>query len=207
MGQGTTACAGVAGRSLPGRIPQPAARKPGPGQEVVLLIDEGVHFFRFRAIYIRGQMEPAEELREAPAGQTWFEMVPLQTVAWDYGTLHEVREEARRPADQRSGSCANGPEGTASLQPSSGTQVRPDAWRNPPLPGPPAATPTHAHLSRQSASSARERIGGNRWRLGRPGGSIWTSTRQHEVFSQANSGRRIPQVASTGIQYRRKCTP
>jgi hypothetical protein len=74
-------------------IPQEADRKPGPGQEVVLLIDEGVHFFDLRAIYIRGRVKPAEAPRGAPVGRTWFEVVPLKTVAWDYGTLREVRDE------------------------------------------------------------------------------------------------------------------
>jgi transposase len=31
------------------------------------------------------------------------------------------------------------------------------------------------------------------------------SKRQHEVFSQANSGRRMPQVASTGTKLWRSC--
>ncbi len=75
-------------------IPQETDRKPGPGQEVVLLIDEGVHFFDLRALYIRGQVKPAEVPREAPAANyTWVEVVPLKTVAWDYGTLREVRDE------------------------------------------------------------------------------------------------------------------
>ena len=77
------------GRYLVG-IPQNADRKPGPGQEVVLLIDEGVHFFGLRAIYIRGPVNSAE----APADHTWYEVVPLKTVAWDYGTLREVRDES-----------------------------------------------------------------------------------------------------------------
>ncbi len=80
------------GRYLVG-IPQHADHKPGPGQEVVLLIDEGVHFFSLRAIYIRGQVKQASVPREVPADRTWFEVVPLKTVAWDYGTLREVRDE------------------------------------------------------------------------------------------------------------------
>jgi hypothetical protein len=75
-------------------IPEHADRRPGSGQEVVLLIDEGVHFFDLRALYIRGRVKQAEAPREAPAGLTWFEVVPLKTVAWDYGTLREVRDES-----------------------------------------------------------------------------------------------------------------
>jgi hypothetical protein len=80
------------GRYLAG-IPQNADRQPGSGQEVVLLIDEGVNFFDLRALYIRGRLEPAEAPRGAQASHTWFEVVPLKTVAWDYGTLREVRDE------------------------------------------------------------------------------------------------------------------
>jgi len=80
------------GRYLAG-IPEDADCQPVSGQEVVLLIDEGIYFFDLRAIYIRGQARPAEAPRGAPDGRRWFEVVPLKTVAWDYGTLREVRDE------------------------------------------------------------------------------------------------------------------
>ncbi len=75
-------------------IPEDADRRPGSGHEVVLLIDEGVYWFDLRAIYIRGRVKPAEAPGGAPFGRTWFEVVPLKTVAWDYGTLREVRDES-----------------------------------------------------------------------------------------------------------------
>ncbi len=75
-------------------IPEDADRRPSSGQEVVLLIDEGVHYFDLRAIYIRGRVKPTEAPRGAPAGHTWLEVVPLKTVAWDYGMLREVRDES-----------------------------------------------------------------------------------------------------------------
>ena len=81
------------GRYLAG-IPGAAGRQPGPAQEVVLLIDEGIYYFDRRAIYIRGKARPAEVPTGAPAGCTWFEVVPIKTVAWDYGTLREVRDES-----------------------------------------------------------------------------------------------------------------
>jgi hypothetical protein len=81
------------GRYLAG-IPEDTDRRPGSDDEVVLLIDEGVHYFDLRAIYIRGLVEPAEAPGGAPAGRTWFEVVPLKTVAWDYGTLREVIDES-----------------------------------------------------------------------------------------------------------------
>ena len=74
-------------------IPENADRRPASGQEVVLLIDEGIHFFDLRAIYIRGQVKLVETPSDAPAEHTWFEVVPLKTVAWDYGTLREVKDE------------------------------------------------------------------------------------------------------------------
>lgn len=80
------------GRYLAG-IPEDAEHRPGSGHEVVLLIDEGVYFFDLRAIYIRGQVKPVAAPGGAPADCTWFEVIPLKTVAWDYGMLREVRAE------------------------------------------------------------------------------------------------------------------
>lgn len=80
------------GRYLIG-IPLNADRQPGPGQEVVLLVDKGVHFFDLRALYTRGRLEPAEVPGEVPSGYTWGEVVPFKTVAWDYGMLREVKDE------------------------------------------------------------------------------------------------------------------
>ena len=61
-------------------------------QEVVLLVDEGVQFFDLRAIYIRGHVRPIDPPANAAADRVWFEVIPIKTVAWDYGTLREVRE-------------------------------------------------------------------------------------------------------------------
>ena len=74
-------------------IPETANRQPAIDQEVVLLIDEGVYFFDLRAIYIRGHAKPSDTPDAAPAGRRWFEVIPLKTVAWDYGTLREVPDE------------------------------------------------------------------------------------------------------------------
>ncbi len=68
-------------------IIQPASHKPDPGQEVVLLVDEGVHDYDRRAIYIRSQAQPAEAPVSAPTRHAWLEVVPLKTVAWDYGSI------------------------------------------------------------------------------------------------------------------------
>ena len=35
-----------------------APRLPAPGQEIVLLVDEGIYYFDLRAIYIRGTVQP-----------------------------------------------------------------------------------------------------------------------------------------------------
>lgn len=77
------------GRHLAG-VPADADRLPGPDQEVALLVDEGAYFFELRAICIRGRVRPCEAPADAPPGRTWFELLPLRTVAWDYGTLREA---------------------------------------------------------------------------------------------------------------------
>jgi len=81
------------GRYLVG-ISAKADLQPAIDQEVVLLVDEGVQFFDLRAIYIRGRVKPVEAPQGVPAGRTWFEVIPLKTVAWDYGTLREVQDES-----------------------------------------------------------------------------------------------------------------
>lgn len=70
-----------------------ATPQPEEGQEVVLLVDEGVYFFTLRAIYLRGQLKTAPPPDRAPDGYVWFELLPQKTVAWDYGKLHEVNDE------------------------------------------------------------------------------------------------------------------
>lgn len=75
-------------------IPETTNFQPAVDQEVVLLLDEGVYFFDLRAIYIRGRARPADAPSNAPAGRIWFEVIPLKTVAWDYGTLREVKDES-----------------------------------------------------------------------------------------------------------------
>lgn len=74
-------------------FPEQTERQPEEGAEVVLLIDEGVHWFDLRALYIRGQARQAPPPRDAPNGHTWVEVVPRKTVAWDYGALREVSNE------------------------------------------------------------------------------------------------------------------
>ncbi len=66
---------------------------PIAGQEVVLLVDEGIYYFDLRAIYVRGVVQPAEPPPGAPPGYTWLEVVPQKTVAWDYGMMREVRSD------------------------------------------------------------------------------------------------------------------
>ena len=74
-------------------IPETVNHLPGSDQEIVLLVDEGIYFFDLRAIYIRGHVRSTEAPTGTSAGHSWFEMIPLKTVAWDYGTLHEVTDE------------------------------------------------------------------------------------------------------------------
>jgi hypothetical protein len=77
------------GRCLVG-IPAGVSDRPEPGQEAVLLIDEGIYYFDLRAIYIRGQTQPAEVPRGGQAKNLWLELIPTKTVAWDYGSMREV---------------------------------------------------------------------------------------------------------------------
>ena len=74
-------------------MPTDEDHQPASGDEIVLLVDEGVLFFDLRAIYIRGTVKPAEAPAGEPAGRTWFELAPAKTVAWDYGMLREVEDE------------------------------------------------------------------------------------------------------------------
>jgi hypothetical protein len=80
------------GRYLVG-IPDDAACRPSSGQEIVLLIDEGVHYFELRALNVRGRLEAREAPAGAPTGRTWFEVIPINTAAWDYAMLREVEDE------------------------------------------------------------------------------------------------------------------
>lgn len=77
------------GRHLAG-VPAGAGQLPAAGQEVAILIDEGVHYFQLRAIHMRGPATPAGAPSGGPHGHTWFEVVPTQTAAWDYGSMREV---------------------------------------------------------------------------------------------------------------------
>ncbi len=67
--------------------------RPSSGQEVVLLVDEGVDFFNLRALYVRGRVQSTEPPKDAPTGYGWFELAPIKTIAWDYGALREVSDE------------------------------------------------------------------------------------------------------------------
>jgi nitroimidazol reductase NimA-like FMN-containing flavoprotein (pyridoxamine 5'-phosphate oxidase superfamily) len=67
---------------------------PSPGQEVALLIDEGIYYFELRAVYIRGLVQPVEAPLGAEDERTWFEIDASKTVAWDYGSMREVRDES-----------------------------------------------------------------------------------------------------------------
>ncbi len=75
-------------------IPQNAAQIPAESSEVVLLIDEGIHFFDLRALYVRGHAHPVDPPPQVRSGFTWIALVPSKTVAWDYGTLHEEDADA-----------------------------------------------------------------------------------------------------------------
>lgn len=78
-------------------IPEKADHRPGSGQEGVLLAAGGVHIFELRAVYIRGHVQSAAAPAGAPIGCVWFGVVPVRTVAWDYGSTREVDTADSRP--------------------------------------------------------------------------------------------------------------
>ena len=67
-----------------------ARTRPRPGDEVVLLIDDGIYFFDLRAVYVRGRIEPLPSEDRPQDGGFWFEVEPTKVVAWDYGRMREV---------------------------------------------------------------------------------------------------------------------
>jgi hypothetical protein len=58
------------------------------GVEAVLLVDEGIHWFELRAVYVRGWLRPV--VAPSEPSTAWFELEPSRQVAWDYGQLREV---------------------------------------------------------------------------------------------------------------------
>jgi hypothetical protein len=72
------------------RLPAHTLPLPEAGEEAVLLVDEGVAYFDLRAIYVRGEVHPIAAPTGQAAGFAWFELIPLKTVAWDYGMMREV---------------------------------------------------------------------------------------------------------------------
>ncbi len=71
-------------------LPPGADARPAPGQEAVLLVDEGIYYFELRAIYIRGSLQPIAAPTGERAGGAWFALAPVKAVAWDYGSMREV---------------------------------------------------------------------------------------------------------------------
>jgi len=65
---------------------------PSVGDETVLLIDEGVHFFELRALYVRGHVEAVDSAESVPGDVISFTIAPSKVVAWDYGRLRDVTD-------------------------------------------------------------------------------------------------------------------
>jgi hypothetical protein len=81
------------GRYLIG-MPSTAASHVTAGEELVLVVDDGVQFFDLRAIYVRGRVKPLPEIESPPSDVIWFEVEPTRTVAWDYARIREVDDES-----------------------------------------------------------------------------------------------------------------
>lgn len=80
------------GRYLVG-LPPGSSRAPRPGQEVALLVDEGVQWFDLRGICIRGPVERSEPPPNTQGERSWLEVAAERIVAWDYGMLREAAGE------------------------------------------------------------------------------------------------------------------
>ncbi len=74
-------------------LPQDAQCLPVPGQEVVLLVDEGIHFFDLRAVSIRGRAQPAAAPPGLLADLRWFEVIPERIGGWDFGALRQISDD------------------------------------------------------------------------------------------------------------------
>lgn len=75
-------------------VPEDISPRPATGQEIVLLVDDGIHWFDLRAVYVRGHVTPVDPPPGAPARHVWFDLAADKTVAWDYGQLREARDES-----------------------------------------------------------------------------------------------------------------
>jgi hypothetical protein len=60
------------------------------GDEVVLVVDDGVQFFDLRATYVRARVQPLREMKGPESDSFWFEVRPTRTVAWDYARIREA---------------------------------------------------------------------------------------------------------------------
>ena len=74
-------------------MPSSAASHLTAGEEVVLVVDDGIQFFDLRAIYVRGHVQPLREEEGLVSDSFWFEVRPTRTVAWDYARIREVDDE------------------------------------------------------------------------------------------------------------------
>ncbi len=74
-------------------MPANAARHCTVGQEVVLVIDDGVQFFDLRAIYVRGHVQPLGRVKDLADDFCWFAIQPTRVVSWDYARMREAHDE------------------------------------------------------------------------------------------------------------------
>jgi hypothetical protein len=75
-------------------MPSSAASRLTAGEEVVLVVDDGVQFFDLRAIYVRGHVHPLGEVEGLATGSIWFEVQPTRAVAWDYARIRRADVES-----------------------------------------------------------------------------------------------------------------
>lgn len=62
-------------------------------REVVLLIDDGSHWFELRGISVRGAARKVDAPGADPNDDAaWYEIAARRVLAWDYGSLRTVTE-------------------------------------------------------------------------------------------------------------------
>lgn len=69
------------------------------GRNVVVIADDGPQWFRLRSLTVRGTARPVDDRT--------YRVAPRRVVAWDYGSLRDVRAEpSERPAPSLPGNTA-----------------------------------------------------------------------------------------------------
>ena len=69
---------------------EPNAERPDASAEVVLVVDEGVLFFKLRAVYVRGIARPIPPSQQDRLH--WIEVEATRISSWNYGRMRWQRD-------------------------------------------------------------------------------------------------------------------